>query len=148
MTKKCTIKNYFWSLRSISKINILNCIVYLARKDKWHVIKIRALLMRNKFKYGGGNNFEDDLLCIEERICRPKNENKLWNLKRDKWSKYFKICKSTKIGAVVIHSEDKKENDKNYNRLENTEKGEKEKPRKKRWMDDLLNDKKITRMKN
>ena len=39
----------FWSLRSISKINILNCIVYLARKERWHVIKIRALVMCKLF---------------------------------------------------------------------------------------------------
>ena len=37
--------HYFWSVRSITKINILNCIVYLARKESWHVIKIRALLI-------------------------------------------------------------------------------------------------------
>jgi hypothetical protein len=30
---------------SISKINILNCIVYLARKERYHVIKIRALVI-------------------------------------------------------------------------------------------------------
>ena len=36
-----------WSLRSISKINILNCFVYLSRKEIWHVIKIRALVMSN-----------------------------------------------------------------------------------------------------
>ena len=33
------------TLRSISKINILNCIVYLARKERWNVIKIRALII-------------------------------------------------------------------------------------------------------
>ena len=38
--------NYFWSLCSISKMNILNCIVHLARKERWHVIKIRALLIK------------------------------------------------------------------------------------------------------
>jgi hypothetical protein len=32
-------------MRFISKINLLNCIVYLARKERWHVIKIRVLLM-------------------------------------------------------------------------------------------------------
>ena len=37
MTKKCTIIYiYFWSLRSIFKINILNCIVYIARKMTCH----------------------------------------------------------------------------------------------------------------
>ena len=38
----------FWSLRSISKIHILNCIVYFARKERWHVIKIWALLKEKR----------------------------------------------------------------------------------------------------
>ena len=29
----------------MSKTNILNCIVYLARKERWHFIKIRVLLI-------------------------------------------------------------------------------------------------------
>jgi hypothetical protein len=32
MTKSALQNNYFWSLGSISKINILNCIVYLEGK--------------------------------------------------------------------------------------------------------------------
>jgi hypothetical protein len=46
MHYKITIFNYFWSLRSISKINIFNCIVYLEGK-KDDVIKIRALFITN-----------------------------------------------------------------------------------------------------
>ena len=36
-------------------IHILNCVVYLARKERWHAIKIRALVMTQiKFYYGKG----------------------------------------------------------------------------------------------
>jgi len=35
----------------MSKINIMNCIVYLARKERSHVTKIRALLINEKYDY-------------------------------------------------------------------------------------------------
>ena len=34
--------------RAISKIYIMNWIVYLARKERWHVIKIQALVMTHE----------------------------------------------------------------------------------------------------
>ena len=61
---KLTMKYYFWSLRSISKINILNCIVYLARKERWHVIKIRALHIIVSCHYPPVPHFEHSSIFI------------------------------------------------------------------------------------
>ena len=46
----------FRSLRSISKINILNCIVYLARKARY-VIKIRPLVINIEGRFTWENGF-------------------------------------------------------------------------------------------
>ena len=48
----------------------MNCIIYLARKERWHVIKIRALVMTKslKFNFIYCLNSHDDRLFILELL--------------------------------------------------------------------------------